>query len=336
VLQKKMQFGQKIQNIASDYTYTPFVSSSDFGIIDAFKSNASCDTMRSKLFVPASRPDFFQKALASAADALSFDLEDAVTESRKAEARENLRSFLMSPEARNSKKTIIVRVNALDSPHFESDIQAVLLPRIDLLNLPKPGTAAEVQRAARLMEEAESKNGLSEPVRMLLNIETPIAIRNAFALASAHPRVAGLQLGFADLFGPLSIARQNTAAIETAMFMVRIAAGEAGVFVCDSAFADIRDSAGFMAEARRARDFGFVGKSCIHPSQISLANEAFTPTVAEIGHALEVVASIENASANGLGAFLVDGKMIDEPFIRRAQAIIAQAQSLGLTPVEHE
>jgi citrate lyase subunit beta/citryl-CoA lyase len=286
--------------------------------------------MRSKLFVPASRPELFEKALASEADALSFDLEDAVVEARKSEARENLRVFLESEAALNSKKILIVRINAGDTIHFQADLDAILLPRVDLLNVPKTSTAQDVNQVVAAMETVEARNNVSAPIRLLLNIETPQALRNAHALASAHSRVAGLQLGLGDLFEPLAISRTNTAAIDSAMFLVRMAAGEAGVYVCDSAFANTADKEGFRAEARRARDLGFVGKSCIHPSQVALANEVFRPTEAEIAHALKVVASIEHAAAQGLGAYVIDGKMIDEPFIRRAQAIVAQARLLGL------
>ena len=286
--------------------------------------------MRSKLFVPASRPELFEKALASEADALSFDLEDAVVEARKSEARENLRVFLQSDAALNSKKILIVRINAGDTIHFQADLDAILLPRVDLLNVPKTSTAQDVNQVIVAMEAVEARNDVPAPIRLLLNIETPQALRNAHALASAHSRVAGLQLGLGDLFEPLAISRTNTAAIDSAMFLVRMAAGEAGVYVCDSAYANTADKEGFRAEARRARDLGFVGKSCIHPSQVALANEVFRPTEAEIEHALKVVASIEHAAAQGLGAYVIDGKMIDEPFIRRAQAIVAQARLLGL------
>jgi citrate lyase subunit beta/citryl-CoA lyase len=288
--------------------------------------------MRSKLFVPGSRPELFLKALAGNADALSFDLEDAVVESRKAEARENLHLFLQSPDAMNSKKTFIVRINAMDTPHFKADLQAVLTQRIDLINLPKPSSVADVLHTIKVMESVEAENRISRPIRLLLNIETSAALRNAHELASAHPRVAGLQLGFADLFEPLAIARSNTAAVEATMFMARMAAGEAGLFVCDSAFANIKDMEGFRAEAKRARDFGFIGKSCIHPSQIETANEIFRPSDEEIAQASRILASIGDAAANGAGAYVVDGKMIDKPFIMRAQTIIAQAKRLALLP----
>ena len=286
--------------------------------------------MRSKLFVPASRPELFSKALASDADALSFDLEDAVHASRKAEARLALAEFLRTAAAAASRKTIIVRVNRIASAHFAADLDAVLQARVDLINLPKPESPEDIRRAITAMESIEAARGLVAAARVLVNIESPLALRIAFQLAGAHRRVAGLQLGLGDLFEPLAMARTDVAAVHSAMFATRMAAGEAGVFAYDAAFADIADRDGFRAEARRARDLGFIGKSCIHPSQIAIANEVFCPTAAEIAHALKVVVAVDEAEVKGVGAYVVDGKMVDGPFITRAQAIVAEARSLGL------
>ncbi|NUA31569.1 HpcH/HpaI aldolase/citrate lyase family protein [Cupriavidus basilensis] len=292
--------------------------------------------MRSKLFVPGSRPELFDKALASAADGLSFDLEDAVAQERKPQAREALRELLRSGQARASGKTLIVRVNALDTPHFAADVAAVVQPGLDLINLPKPESADDVRRAAAAIEQAERVNGFAHgvdsPVRLLLNIETPKALRLAGELAAAHPRVAGLQLGLGDLFEPLGIARRESAAIQQAMYAVRMAAGEAGVFAYDTVFANIKDEAGFRAEAELSRRMGFLGKSCIHPSQVPLANQAFRPSDEEIGHAARVLEAARDAMARGVGAYVVDGKMIDPPFVKRAEAIVATARRLGLLP----
>jgi len=282
--------------------------------------------MKSKLFVPASRPELFPKALASAADAISFDLEDAVAESRKDEARAALRNLLVTPDALPPHKTIIVRVNAYGTPHFAADLAAVTQRGVALVNLPKPRHPDDVRAVARALGEAERANGVTEPIGLLLNIETPAALRHAYALASAHGRVRGLQLGLADLFEPLGIARRESAAVQQAMFMLALAAGEAGVFAYDAAFADIDDADGFCREAQLARNLGFLGKSCIHPSQIALANAAFRPTDDEIAHARRVVEAAERADAQGLGAYVVDGKMIDVPFVVRARAIVAQAR----------
>ena len=288
--------------------------------------------MRSKLFVPGSRPELFDKALAGEADALSFDLEDAVAEPRKAEARRALGDFLahMSDPAVKRGKVLIVRVNPLDTPHFVPDLSAVVRPGLDLLNLPKPETAEDVLAAVAELEKTERANGITQPVGLLLNIETPRALRNAAALAGAHPRVAGLQMGLGDLFEPLGIARRDPDTVRQVMFAIRMAAGEAGVFAYDGAFADVRDTDGYTAEAGMARRLGFLGKSCIHPSQIALANAAFRPSDDEIAHALRVVDAAKAAESNAVGAWVVDGRMIDAPFLKRARAIVDTAVKLGL------
>ncbi|VVD95873.1 citryl-CoA lyase [Pandoraea pneumonica] len=291
--------------------------------------------MRSKLFVPASRPELFAKALASAADALSFDLEDSVAPERKPEARNTLRDWLRTLDTRSLSKQLIVRVNPLDSTYFADDIDAVVQPGVAFINLPKPECAADVHAAAERIAQAERANGVATPVRLLLNIESPQALRRAAELASAHPRVAGLQLGLGDLFEPLGIARRETAAIAQAMFTLRMAAGEAGVFAYDSAFANIKDEAGFRAEAQLARAMGFLGKSCIHPSQIVLANDVFRPSDEEIAHAVRVVDAARNAARDGVGAYVVDGKMIDVPFVERARTLVENARRMGLLRDEH-
>ncbi|MGV2904526.1 HpcH/HpaI aldolase/citrate lyase family protein [Achromobacter sp. AGC25] len=287
--------------------------------------------MRSKLFVPGSRPELFAKALAGAADALSFDLEDAVAPSRKDEARGHLARLLAAPEAAASGKTLIVRVNALDSGQFHADVQAVVRPGLHLVNLPKAEREADVVAAASAVEQACRANGVEGPVGLLLNIESPRALRRAASLAAAHPSVAGLQLGLGDLFEPAGIARREPAAVQQAMFALRMAAAEAGVFAYDSAFANIEDEAGYRAEAELARSLGYLGKSCIHPRQVPLANAAFRPTDEEIAHAGRVVQAAREAAAKGTAAFVVDGRMIDGPFLRRAEAVLRAAAGLGLT-----
>ena len=288
--------------------------------------------MRSKLFVPGSRPELFAKALAGAADALSFDLEDSVAPERKAEARAGLRDFLRSPEAQASAKTMIVRVNAMDTPWFAADIDAVVQSGLHLVNLPKPGSVEDVRAAVAAIERAEAGNEVKTPVKLLLNIETPRALRTAAELAGAHKRVAGLQLGLGDLFEPLSVARRENGAVQQAMFAVRMAAGEAGVFAYDAAFANIKDEAGFRAEAEMAKRFGFLGKSCIHPSQIAAANEVFRPSDEEIAHSVKILEAAAEAKAKGVGAYVVDGKMIDPPFFARAQVVVATARRMALLP----
>ncbi len=266
--------------------------------------------MRCKLFVPGSRPELFAKAMAGEADMISIDLEDAVDESRKDWARGEVAKFLATLPA-DKAKTIVVRVNGVDTPHFEKDIEAISLPALDLVNQPMPQGADDVRHAAAVMTRIEKARGIAKPVGIMANIETPKAFRLAAEIASADKRVAGLvvlhfQLG------------------------VKLAAAEAGIWAFDSAMADVKNVAFLEEEAIQARKLGFLGKSAIHPSQVAVINRVFRPTDAEIAHSVKVVASAKEAAEKGVGAWVVDGKMIDAPFVARAEAVLRVARKLGL------
>ena len=281
--------------------------------------------MRSKLFVPGSRPELFPKALAGPADALSFDLEDSVLETAKAEARRLVTLVLQSPESVASKKTLLVRVNGLATPHFDADLAAIVGPRLDLINVPKVESAEDIRIVAEVLARLEAERGLTRPIGILANIESPRGLRFAAEIAGADPRVAGLQIGFADLLDPLGIDRTNAAAIHQLQLAVRLAAGEAGLWACDAAYGNIKDLEGFRTEALAAQRLGYMGKSCIHPGQIAVANEIFRPTADEIAFARRV---LDAAAQTKAGAFTVDGRMIDAPSIKRAQAVVAIARQL--------
>ncbi len=279
--------------------------------------------MRSKLFVPGSRTELFTKALNSNADAISLDLEDSVVEDRKAEARKNIAEFLRSPDVDASDKIIIVRVNELGSAHFEADILAIMQSTLDMVNLPKVESADDICAAVDVIEQAEKANGISKEVSILANIESPKGVIAAAEIAGAHPRVTGLQLGLNDLVESLSMDRNDIKNVHAVMFAMRMAAGSAGIFAYDGAFADIKDKDGFRAEAEMAYGLGFLGKSCIHPSQIAPVHEIFAYSEAEITFSLRVIEEAKGAAAKGVGVFTVDGKMIDLPMIRRAEAIVS-------------
>jgi len=289
--------------------------------------------MRSKLFVPGIRPELFSKALASQADALSFDLEDSVPEALKSEARDQVAAFVRGAEVRAAAKLIIVRPNPPATPHFSEDLGAIAVAGVALINLPKIESADDVLNAVAEIECAEAANRVENPIGLLINIETPRALRAAAEIAGAHPRVMGLQLGLGDLFEPLGLARHDQSNVHAAMFAVRMAAAEAGVFACDGAFADLQDDAGYRAEAQMARRLGFIGKSCIHPRQVALANQVFRASEAEIAAARRVVEASRLAAANGRGAFVVDGRMIDLPFLKRAEAIVAAEDQALANPL---
>jgi len=286
-------------------------------------------SMRCKLFVPGSRPELFAKAMAGDADAISIDLEDAVDESRKDRAREEVARFLRELPA-DKAKTIIVRVNGVGTPHFERDIEAISGPGLDLVNQPMPESGDEVRACAEAIRRVAKAKGLAAPAGIMANIETPAAFRRAAEIATADPLVKGLQIGFGDLLEPYGIERYDPRVVLHFQLGVKLAAAEAGIFAYDSAMADVKNVAFLREEAETARRLGFLGKSAIHPSQVAVINAVFRPTEAEIAHSLKVVASATENAAKGVGAWTVDGKMIDAPFVARAQAVLAVARRLGL------
>jgi len=289
--------------------------------------------MRSKLFVPASRPELFSKALRSAADSICFDLEDAVLEARKQYARDELSNYFATDEFRNlrgeGRKHIIVRVNALDTGHTEKDLEAACMPGVDIVNIPKTDTPNCVEHFISLLEAREATvnagagNGAAVSIKVLANIETPQALFNAAGIAAVSDKVWGLQLGLGDLFEPLGIDRADAENVHAVMMMMRLGAGAAGKIAYDTAYTNVANAEGYRQEALRARRVGFLGKTCIHPSQVAIANEVFSPTEEELRWAAKVVESAEQNDVNG--AYMLDGKMIDGPFIDRARHVLAQA-----------
>lgn len=279
--------------------------------------------MRSKLFVPGSRPELFEKAIASGADAVSFDLEDAVVPERKTEARAAVASFMS--ERRSGAPLLIVRVNPVGSPYFEEDLKALVLTALDVLNLPKTESGDEVRDVSARIAAIETQRGLRRRIGILANIETPRAVRLAAEIATSDSRLIGLQLGFGDLFEPCGIDRKDPVAAAAVKLTVRLAAAEGNIPLYDGAFPPVEDLAGFRAEAESARRLGLAGKSCVHPSQIAMANEIFFPTAKETDAARRVVAAAEERFSQGMGAFMVDGVMVDEPYVARARALLAVA-----------
>ena len=280
---------------------------------------------RSKLFVPGSRPELFDKALAGPADALSFDLEDAVPPAAKGQARAHVAAWLDRVAALPRRPLIIVRVNAPGTPWFDDDLRAVVRAGLDWINLPKAETAAQVRHAAAALQVAEAAAGGLPPLALLVNIESAAALLRAAEIGAADARVAGLQLGLADLYEPLGIARDDSANVHATLHALRLAAGAAGVPAYDGAYPGLADADGYRAEALMARRLGFAGKSCIHPRQVALANEVFSATEAELAWARRVLDAAAQAASQGRGALAVDGRMVDAPFVHRAQALLAAA-----------
>jgi citrate lyase subunit beta/citryl-CoA lyase len=154
----------------------------------------------------------------------------------------------------------------------------------------------------------------------------------AAEIASSHPSVVGLQIGYGDLFAPLGILSGEPSATQFVRTAVRMAAGEAGIPAYDGAFVNFQDREGFRLDSIAAKQLGFAGRSCIHPSQIEVMNEVFMPSKAELAHAMKVVRAAEINLDAGVGAFTVDGRLVDGPFITESKNLLALATRLGITP----
>jgi citrate lyase subunit beta/citryl-CoA lyase len=285
--------------------------------------------MRSKLFVPASRPELFAKAMALAADAISFDLEDAVEEGQKGFARQALVDFFETNQTQNTK-AIVVRINAMDTAHYAADLEAVVSSAVQIINLPMAESAAAIRDLSARMSKLEAERRIARPIGILVNIESPKGLRQAAELALADPRVVGLQIGFGDLFGPYGIESGEASATQVVRVLVKMAAAEAGIDAFDGAYVDIAHPDGFTLDAQAAYRLGFAGKSCIHPSQVGLANAVFRPSEHQIQQALRVVQAAKENLARGVGAFVVDGQLVDGPLITRAERTVSFARLAGL------
>ena len=285
---------------------------------------------RSMLFLPGNNPNMLINGNCLGADAVIFDLEDAVSPDEKDAARILVRNTMRYMDFRGCE--IIVRINSIDTPYWRKDIDAILPYKPGLILLPKTGSAADVLAADQYITQMEEKLGMEAgTVGLMPLIETAMGVENAFAIASATHRVKALFLGAEDLTADLQCKRTKEGReIEYARTRLVMAARAAGVDVYDTPFTDVNDDEGIEVDANLAKSLGFSGKASISPRHVDVINRVFSPTMAEIDYAYEVMEAIELAKKQGKGAIALRGKMIDAPIVTRAQRTIAMAQALGL------
>ena len=285
---------------------------------------------RSMLFLPGNNPNLLINGNCLGSDAVIFDLEDAVAPDQKDAARILVRNTMRYLDF--GKCEIIVRINSIDTPYWQQDIDAVLPYKPSLILLPKTGTAQDALAADAYMTEVEAKLGF-EPntVGQMPLIETALGVENSFAIASCTKRVQALFLGAEDLTADLQCKRTKEGReIEYARTRLVMAARAAGVDVYDTPFTDVNDDEGIAKDAEYAKALGFTGKSSISPRHVEVINQVFSPTRREIEYAYEVMEAIAEAKAQGKGAIALYGKMIDAPIVMRAQRTIAAAEALGI------
>lgn len=285
---------------------------------------------RSLLFLPGNTPNMLINGSCLGADAVIFDLEDAVSPAEKDAARILVRNTMTYMDFRGCER--VVRINGIDTLYWKEDLDEVLPCRPDLILLPKTSSAADIQEADAYITETEKRLGLAaEAVGLVALIETALGVENAFAIASASPRVAALFLGAEDLTADLRCKRTKEGReIEYARTRLVTAARAAGVDVYDTPFTDVNDDEGIETDAALAKALGFTGKASISPRHVETINRVFSPSQAEIDYAYEVMETIRLAKEQGKGAVALRGKMIDAPIVERARQTIAMAQEMGL------
>jgi citrate lyase beta subunit len=290
-------------------------------------------TVRSLLAVPATRRNMAEKALASDADAVFLDLEDAVAPEDKAGARGDVISALQELDWRG--RSTLFRANALDTPYFYRDLIEVVEAAggsLDAVMIPKVNRPEDLHAVSVLLEGLELATGLDVgKTRIQAQIEGAEGLANADSIARATDRLEAIHFGPGDFAATLRMPLTSIGVMDEwdeaypghrfhyAMQRIVVAARAAGVRVLDGPVADYGDEEGLRGSCLRARSLGFDGKWCIHPSQIPVVNEAFSPTEKEVEWARKVVGAYEEANAAGSGSVSVDGQMVDAASIRMAQ-----------------
>ena len=285
---------------------------------------------RSLLFLPGNNPNMLINGNCLGADAVIFDLEDAVAPAEKDAARILVRNTMRYMDFRGCE--MIVRINSVDTPYWKPDMDAVVPQKPALLLLPKTSCAADIQQADAYLTALEEKLGM-EPntVGLMALIETAMGVENAFSIATAAKRVRALFLGAEDLTADLQCKRTKEGReIEYARTRLVVAARAAGVQVYDTPFTDVNDDEGIVTDAQLAKALGFSGKASISPRHVEVINAVFSPTQKEIDYAYEVMDAIALAKSQGKGAIALHGKMIDAPIVARAQQTISMAEELGM------
>ena len=286
--------------------------------------------LRSLLFVPGNTPRMLDRALGLRPDAFIPDMEDSVPWDEKANARAVTTSYL--PRAAETGVPVIPRVNSLDTGLLEADLDAVVGPHIFGVSIGKVDNPQIADEIEGMLSRLESNAGLSPgAIKLIPWIESAEAIVNAYAVCGASERIVAVALGAEDFTNDMEIERRDDdAELAYARSAIAVAARAAGVLALDTPYFAFRDPDGLRANSLESRGVGFRGRFAIHPAQIDVINEVYSPSEDQIEHALRVIEAFEEAVAMGRGSTSLDGKVVDVPVVKRAQALLVQARQMGL------
>ena len=303
---------------------------------------------RCQLFGPGSRTSLFPKMAASAADVINLDLEDSVAPSDKDQARKNI--IAATHDVDWGGKTLSVRINALDTPYWYKDVVDLLeqaSDQLDQIMIPKVGCAADVYAVDALVTAIETAKSRSKPINLEVIIESAAGISHVEGIASSSQRLVAISLGAADFAASMGMQTTGIGGTQENYYMLNegqkywsdpwhwaqvaivAACRSNGLLPVDGPFGDFSDEEGFRAQARRSATLGMVGKWAIHPKQISLSNEIFTPSKAAVDEAREILGAMELAKSNGDGATVYKGRLVDIASIKQAEVIVQQFEMIN-------
>ena len=303
---------------------------------------------RCQLFGPGSRPAIFEKMASSDADVINLDLEDSVAPTDKDSARANIIKAISDVDW--GDKTLSVRINGLDTPYWYRDVVDLLEQageRLDQIMIPKVGCAADVYTVDALVTAIETAKGRTKKISFEVIIESAAGIAHVEEIAAASSRLQAMSLGAADFAASMGMQTTGIGGTQENYYMLRdgakhwsdpwhwaqtaivAACRTHGVLPVDGPFGDFSDDEGYRAQARRSATLGMVGKWAIHPKQIAVANEVFTPSDEAVAEAREILAAMETAKANGEGATVYKGRLVDIASIKQAEVIVRQSEMIA-------
>jgi citrate lyase subunit beta/citryl-CoA lyase len=278
---------------------------------------------RSVLYMPGANTRALEKARTLPADALIFDLEDAVAPEAKEAARSNV--VLAAESKAYGKREIAIRCNGLNTPWGEADIEAIARSGADAILVPKVESATQVTHVVSLLDTA----GAPTTMAVWAMMETPKGILRAEEIAGAHPRLALFVMGTNDLVKDMRARHTPTRLpMMAALGIGMLAARAHGLAILDGVYNDIQDTEGFRAVCQQGLEMGFDGKTLIHPSQVEPCNAVFAPSAAELEMAGKIVAAFKAAQAEGKGVVTVDGRMIENLHVEQAERALALASAI--------
>ncbi|KEJ94979.1 L-malyl-CoA/beta-methylmalyl-CoA lyase [Pseudosulfitobacter pseudonitzschiae] len=302
---------------------------------------------RCQLFGPGSNTKLFAKMASSDADVINMDLEDSVAPSDKDTARANIIQAISEHDWGN--KTLSVRINGLDTPYWYRDVVDLLEQageRLDQIMIPKVGCAADIYAVDALVTAIETAKGRTKKINFEVIIESAAGIAHVEEIAASSPRLVAMSLGAADFAASMGMQTTGIGGTQENYYMLRdgakhwsdpwhwaqaaivAACRTHGVLPVDGPFGDFSDDDGFRAQALRSATLGMVGKWAIHPKQIALANEVFTPSEEAVAEAREILAAMEQAKANGEGATVYKGRLVDIASIKQAEVVVKQYEMI--------